>query len=275
MAPWFFKRSTLETDPSNVSSANCGSHRPRPMMLLPTLICHLFLACVPTEPPRLLPDTCHSTTQVDVPATTNDLDKWSSLMTDFSSVDRLQQAFDEARVEARTYFDLNSQLLTDLATVRQEAEEEAAALQQQIQALQADNKHLRSSVADLHATHNSLMAHSLSQTEQIGDLRSRLFDKQPPLLPFHRTLLLTLPMDFSDDNTPDDSLHYSLCTDPAADQTTLASNANTLLRFLHPDKSPNPDDPVVKAAARLVTLITQIKSVLTTPALRLLMIFAV
>ena len=34
------------------------------------------------EPPRLLPDTCDSTTQVDIPSTTNDLDKWCSLMTD-------------------------------------------------------------------------------------------------------------------------------------------------------------------------------------------------
>ena len=75
--------------------------------------------CPDPEPPRLLPDTCDSTTQVDIPSTTNDLDKWCSLMTDYSSVDRLQQAFDEARVEARTYFDLNSQLLTDLAAVRQ------------------------------------------------------------------------------------------------------------------------------------------------------------
>ena len=30
-------------------SANCGSHRPRPMMLSPTLICYLLLACVPTQ----------------------------------------------------------------------------------------------------------------------------------------------------------------------------------------------------------------------------------
>ena len=54
------------------------------------------------EPPRLLPDTCDSTTQVDIPSTTNDLDKWCSLMTDYSLVDRLQQAFDEARVETWT-----------------------------------------------------------------------------------------------------------------------------------------------------------------------------
>ena len=185
-------------------------------------------------------------------------------MTDYSSVDRLQQAFDEARVEARKYFDLNSQLLTDLAAVRQEDEEAAASLQTQIQ---ADNKHLRSSLADLNATHNSLMAHSLSQTEQIGELRSRLPNKQPPLLPFLRTLLLTFPTDFTDDDTPDDSLYHFLCADTAADQISLASNANTLLRFLHPDKSPNPDDLAVKADALLVPLIIHIKRVLTIPAL--------
>ena len=169
------------------------------------------------EPSRLLPDTCDSTTQVDIHSTTNDLDRWCSLMTDYSSVDRLQQAFDEARVEARTYFDLNSQLLTELAAVRQEAEEAVTALKTQLQTLQQDNKHLRSSLTDLNATHNSLMAHSLSQTEQIGELRSHLPEKQPPLLPFLRTLLLTLPTDFTDDNTPDDSFYHFLCADPAAD----------------------------------------------------------
>ena len=183
-------------------------------------------------------------------------------------MDRLQQAIDEARVEARTYFDLNIQLLTDLAAVRQEAEEAAAALQTQIQALQEDNKHLRSS-KDLNGTHNSLMAPSLSQTEQIGELRSRLPDKQPLLLPSPRTLLLTLPTDFPDDDTPDDSLYQFLCADPAADQNILTSNANTLLRVLHTDKNPNPDDPAVKAAAHLVLLISHIKRVLTIPALRL------
>ena len=224
--------------------------------------------CPEPGPPRHLPDTCDSTTQVDVPATTNDLDKWCSLMTEYSSVDRLQEAFDEARVEAQTYFELNSQLLTDLALVRQKAEEAVAALKTRFQTLQEDNKQLRSSLADLNATHNSLMAHSLSQTDQIGELRSRLPEKQPTLLPFLRTLLLTLPTDFTDDNTPDDKLYYFLRADPAADQTTLVSNANTLLRFLHPDKSPNPDDPAVKTAAYLVPLITHIKRVLTIPALR-------
>ena len=225
--------------------------------------------CPDPEIPRFLPDTCDSTTQVDIPSAANDLDKRCSLMTDYSSVDRLQQAFDEARIEARTYFDLNSQLFTDLAAVRQEAEEAVATLKSQIHTLQADNKHLRSSLADLNATHKFLMAHSLSQTEQIGELHSRLPEKQPPLLPFLRTLLLTLPTDFTDDNTPDDSLYCFLCADPAADKTTLSSNANTLLRFLHPEKSPKPDDPAVKAAAHLIPLITHIKRVLTIPALRL------
>ena len=224
--------------------------------------------CPDSEPPRLSPDTCELTRQVDIPSAANDLDKWCSLMTDYSSVDRLQQAFHEARIEARTYFDLNSQLLTDLAAVRQEAEETVAALKSQIQTLQQDSKHLRSSFTDLKATHNSLMTNSLSQTEQIGELRSRLPGKQPPLLPFLRTLLLTLPTDFTDDNTPDDSLYYFLCADLVTDQTTLSSNANTLLQFLHPDKNPNPGDPAVKAAAHLVPLFTHIKRVLTIPALR-------
>ena len=190
-------------------------------------------------------------------------------MTDYSSVDSLQQAFDEARVEAQTHFDINFQLLTDLAVVRQEVEEAVAALNTQTQTLQEVNKHFWSSLADLNATHNALMAHSLSQTEQIGDMRRRLPEKQPPLLPFLRPLLLTLPTDFTNDNTPDDSFYHFFCADPAADQTTLASNAKTLLRFLHLDKSPNPDDPAVKAAAHLVPLITHIKRDLTIPALRI------
>ena len=224
--------------------------------------------CLYPEPecPRVLPDTCNSTTQVDVPSTRNDLDKWCSLMTDYFSVERLQQVFDEARVESQTYFDLNCQLLTDLAVVRQEAEGAVATLKTQIQALQEENRHLCSSLADLKATHNSLTKHFLSQTEQIGDLCSRLPDKQPPRLPFLRRLLLTLPTAISDDDTPDDSLYHFLCADPAAHQTTLATIANTWFRFLLPDKSANPEDSAVNAASHLVPLFTHIKLVLTIPA---------
>ena len=157
----------------------------------------------------------------------------------------------------------------------QKAEEAVAALKTQIQTLQADNKHLRSSLGDLNATHNSLMTHSLSQTEQNGEFRSHHPEKLPPLLPFLRTLLLTLPTDFTDDNTPDDSVYHFLCADPAADQTIFSSNANIFLRFLHPEKNPNPDDPAVKAAAHLVPLIIHIKRVLTIPTLDLFTIIAV
>ena len=270
MALWFFKRSTLETDPSKRFISQLWVPLPTTyddvgdvdMPLAPCL-------CPEPEPPHLQADTSVSTTQVDIPSTTDDLDKWCSLMTDYSSLDRLQQAFDDARVEAGTYFDRNSQFLKDLAAVRQEAEETDAALKTQIQTLQQDNKHLRLPLTDLNATHKSLMAHSLSQTEQNGELRSRFPDKQPPLLPLLRTRLLTLPTEFSDSDTPDDSLYHFLCAETAADQTTLASNANTLLRFLHPDKSPNPDDPAVRVAAHLVPASDPIKRVLTIPALRL------
>ena len=239
-APWFSKRSTPETDPSNVLSVNCWSHRPRNLTLLSTLICRLLIACVPSQSLHNFCPTPVTRLLRWMFLPQQMIVKWCSLMTDYSSMDRLQQAFDEARVGAQTYFDLNSQLLTDLAAVRQEAEEAVAASRTQIQALQEDKGYLRSSLADLNATHNSLMAHSLSQTENIADLRGRLPDKQPPLLLFPRPLLLTLPTDFSDEDTPDDSLYHFLWADPAVDRTTLASNAKTLLCFLHPDKSPNP-----------------------------------
>ena len=71
------------------------------------------------------------------------------------------------------------------------------------------------------------------------------------------------------DDTPDDSLYHFLCVDPSADQKRLSSIANTLLRYIHPDKSPKPDDPAVKAAAHLVPLNTHIKRVLTQASLRL------
>ena len=91
----------------------------------------------------------------------------------------------------------------------------------------------------------------------------------PPLLPFLRTLLLNLPTDLADDDTPDHSLYHLLCAYLDADQNTLSSNANTLLPYLHPDKSPNPDDPALIAAAHLVPLFTHKKCVLTQTSFRL------
>ena len=87
------------------------------------------------------------------------------------------------------------------------------------------------------------MAHSLSQTEQIGDLRSCLPDKQPPPLPFLRTVLLPLPTDLADDETPDDSLYHFLCADAAVDTNTLSPNVNTLICYLHPDMCPTQTTP--------------------------------
>ena len=49
------------------------------------------------------------------------LDTWCSVMTDNSSVERLNRALDEAKVEAQTFFDVNSQLLTDQAESQQQA----------------------------------------------------------------------------------------------------------------------------------------------------------
>ena len=113
--------------------------------------------------------------------------------------------------------DLNFQLLTEMAPVRQAAEAKAAALKTQSLTREEENRALRSSLTYLNATHNSLMAYSLSQTEQIGDSQSHLPDKQPPLLPFLCTLLPTLPTNLADNDTPDDSLYQFLCADTAAD----------------------------------------------------------
>ena len=57
--------------------------------------------CPDPEPPRLLPDMSDFAIQVEMETSTAH-DTWCSLMTDYSSVDRLQRAFDEAKVEAQT-----------------------------------------------------------------------------------------------------------------------------------------------------------------------------
>ena len=79
--------------------------------------------------------------------------------------------------------------------------------------------------------------------------------------------LLSLPTDFNEPATPDDTLYHFLCCNPSADMSTIVRHANTLLRCLHPDKtSPTTDHAV--AASRLVPLLTNIKRVLTHPCLR-------
>ena len=102
---------------------------------MPTANCF----CSEGEPPLNLSDNSDSCTQVDY-HTVQDLDDWCSGMTDFSSVDRLHRAMDKARIEAQTYFDLNTQFLTDLSESQQTAEQELAALRSQHVAFIDENK---------------------------------------------------------------------------------------------------------------------------------------
>ena len=166
--------------------------------------------CADPEPPRLLPHMSDFGIQVEMETSTAH-DTWCSLMTDYSSVDRLQRAFDEAKVEAQTYFDLNSQLLEDMAEAQRKANAEITQLRSENEALLRDKEQLKASLADLNATHNELMAHSLNQTEQIGELRSTLPE---PILCLLRRLLVTLPTDFDEEMTPDDTLYHFLCSPP-------------------------------------------------------------
>ena len=225
---------------------------------------HSICECPDPEPPRLLPDMSDFPTQVEMETSTAH-DTWCSLMTDYSSVDRLQRAFDDAKVEAQTYFDLTSQLLEDMAEAQRQASAEITQFRSEHEALLRDEEQLKASLADLNATHNELMARSLKQTEQIGELRSTLPE---PILCLLRQLLLILPTDFDEEMTPDDTLCHFLCSSPDGDAATLSSNSNFLLRSLHPDKSSTPEDPLVQAAVRLVPLLTIIKRNLTSPSIR-------
>ena len=62
---------------------------------------HSICACPEPDPPSLLPDMSDFATQVEMETSTAH-DTWCSLMTDYLSVDRLQRAFEEAKVEAQT-----------------------------------------------------------------------------------------------------------------------------------------------------------------------------
>ena len=222
---------------------------------LPTANCF----CPEPIPPQILPDVSDSAVQKDLPQR-DAMDEWVSLMTDYSSVDNLEKAVNETR----------KQLEQSQLQLRSTQQTEAA-LHSQVSSLTTEVEHLRSRLQDLTDTHNDLMNHSMGQLETIGSLRSQLTNKSStaePILRLLRQLLLTLPTNFDDDLTPDDTLYHFLCCAPDADTATLSGSANLLLKCLHPDKSPTPEDPLVQAAGRLVTLITLIKRTLTTPALR-------
>ena len=222
---------------------------------LPTANCF----CPEPIPPQILPDVSDSAVQVDLPQR-DAMDEWVSLMTDYSSVDNLENAVSEAR----------KQLEQSQLQLRSTQQAEAA-LHSRVASLTTEVEHLPSRFQDLNDTHNDLMNHSMAQLETIGSLRSQLTNKSSnaePILRLLRQLLLTLPADFDDDLTPDDTLYHFFCCAPDADTATLSGRANLLLKCLHPDKSPTPEDTLVQTAGRLMTLITLIKRTLTTPALR-------
>ena len=207
---------------------------------LPTANC----LCPEPIPPQILPDVSDSAVQVDLPQR-NAMDEWVSLMTDYSSVDNLETAVSEAQ----------KQLEQSQLQLRSTQQAEAA-LHSQVASLTTEVEHLRSRLQDLTDTHNDLMNLSMAQLETIGSLRSQLTNKSStaePILRLLRQLLLTLPTDFDDDLTPDDTLYHFLCCAPDADTATLSGRANLLLKCLHPDISPTSEDPLVQAAGRLVT----------------------
>ena len=94
--------------------------------------------CPDLEPFRLLPDTSDFASQVEMETSTAP-DTWCSLMTDYSSVD----CFDAAKVEARTFFNLNTQLLQNMAESERQAGAEIAQLRSDCGALLRDKEQLK------------------------------------------------------------------------------------------------------------------------------------
>ena len=165
-------------------------------------------------------------------------------MTENSFVDNTENAVPEARKQLE-----QSQL--QLHTTHP-AE---AALQSQVESLTAELGHMRSRLQDFNHTHNELMSHSKDELETIVSLRSQFPSKSSnsePILRLLRQLLLTLTTVPDVDLTPDDTLYHFLCCAPNAEIATLLGRANLLLKFLHLENSPMPDDPLVQVAGRLV-----------------------
>ena len=198
------------------------------------------------------------------------MDQWCSLTTDYSTVDKLSQAFEEARSEAFRYH-----------AAWESSTQQTHELQQAVDALTLENRRLAekadtaaASLEELKRTHNELMEQSLRHLDELASLRARLSltdnASQQALLAMLRNHLLSLPKDLTHLTTPDDTLYHYLCCQPSASDDTLALHAKTLLRFLHPDKTGPHQDDSVDAASRLVPLITLIKRVLLQKPLRLI-----
>ena len=254
------KRSIVVIAFSSAPWSKSGCH-PLPLLrfqlrpISPTANCF----CPEPIPPQSLLDVSDSAVQVDLPQR-DAMDEGVSLMTDSSSVDNIERAVSEAR----------KQLEQSQQQLRSTQPAEAA-LHFQVSSLTAEEEHLCSRLQDFSDTHNNFMTLSMTQLEMIGSLHSQLTTKSSnsePVLCLLRQLLLTLPSDFDDDLTPDDTLYPFLCCAPDADTPKLSGRANLLLKCLHPDKSPTPEDPLVQAAGRLVKFVTLIERTLATPALR-------
>ena len=119
---------------------------------LPTAKCF----CPEPIPPQIFPDVSDSAVQVDMPQR-DAMDEWVSLMTDFSSVDNLEEAVSEAR----------QQLEQSQLQLRSTQQAEAALLFQ-VASLTAEVEHLRFRRQDINDTHNNLMTPITEQLETIG-----------------------------------------------------------------------------------------------------------
>ena len=169
---------------------------------LPTANCF----CPEPIPHQILPDVSDSAVQVNLPQR-DAIDEWVSLMTDYSSVDNLEKAVSEAR-----------QQLEQSELQLRSTQQAEAALHSQVASLTAEVEYLRPRVQDLNDTHNNLMTQSMAQLETIGSLRSQLTTQTSnaePILRLLGQLLLTLPTDFDDELTPDDTLYHFLCSAPS------------------------------------------------------------
>ena len=148
---------------------------------LPTTNC----LCPDPVPPKIKDDA-----QVQVDFIKEDaMDEWCNLIKDFSSVEHLKRAFNDAKRECSKLHEGFLEAYSQLKTLQAEND-----------ILQTRNEELRTALTDLNSTHNSLMADSLTKIAEISDLRTRLArtdnSSSNAILSLIRGHLLSLPRDF-------------------------------------------------------------------------------
>ena len=89
-------------------------------------------------------------------------DTWTNLTTDFSSVTKLEAAFQEARREAEVCYDMFA-----------EPDKPLTASPASINKFTTEVPELRDSLKDLNTTHSSLMKDSPNKREEISSLPTR------------------------------------------------------------------------------------------------------